>query len=69
MPSPQVVLVPEDLQAALEADPQAQAFFAKLSYTHQKEYVQWIEQAKRLETRQRRIEGTIELLKQGKRER
>ena len=66
---PRQVVVPIDLQQALEANPDVQAFFARLSYTHQKEYVQWIEEAKRPQTRQARIAKAIEMLKQGKRER
>ena len=66
---PRTVTLPPDLQQALEADPQAASFFAALAYTHQKEYVQWIEEAKQAATRQRRIHKAIEMLKQGKRER
>ncbi len=40
----------------------AKAAFGKLSYTHQREYVRWIEEAKRPDTQQRRIAGTIERL-------
>ncbi len=65
---PRQVAVPADLTQALAADSTAQAFFARLSYTHQKEYVQWIEEAKRPPTRQSRIVKTVEMLKQGKRE-
>jgi hypothetical protein len=65
---PRLVSVPPDLQAALEADSNAQASFHKLSYTHQKEFVQWVEEAKRPETRQKRIQRTLELLLAGKRE-
>lgn len=66
--APRLVIVPPDLQQALSADPAAQAFFTRLSYTHQKEYVQWIEEAKRAQTRQSRIAKTVEMLKLGKRE-
>jgi hypothetical protein len=66
---PREVEVPADLREALANDPEAEAFFQRLSYTHQKEYVQWIEEAKRDQTRRRRIGQAIELLKQGKRER
>lgn len=66
---PRVVSVPEDLRQALEADPEASEFFEKLAYSHQREYVQWVEQAKRPETRQKRIQGTVQRLKEGKRER
>ena len=60
------VEVPPDLQQALEADPVAHAYFNRLSYTHQKEYVRWITEAKRNETRQRRVQQTVDMFKQGK---
>ncbi|HUS14704.1 MAG TPA: YdeI/OmpD-associated family protein [Chloroflexia bacterium] len=53
------ILVPDDLQAALGAQPAAQAAFDKLAYTHRKEYVAWITEAKRPETRQRRVEQAV----------
>jgi bifunctional DNA-binding transcriptional regulator/antitoxin component of YhaV-PrlF toxin-antitoxin module len=40
-------------------------FFEKLSYTHRKEYCRWIAEAKKEETRQRRLEKAVELLKKG----
>lgn len=64
---PRVVDIPEDLSKELKKDKEARAFFDKLSYTHRKEYVNWINEAKREETRQNRIIKTIEMLKQGKR--
>jgi hypothetical protein len=63
---PRVVGIPADLKQAFEADPDAKTFFDKLSYTHQREYVSWIEEAKKDETRQRRIAKTVEMLKQKK---
>ena len=39
--------------------------FKKLSYTHRKEYCRWITDAKREETRLRRLEKAIEMLKKG----
>ena len=63
---PRTVTVPEDLRAALTADPEAEAAFAKLSFTHQREYVEWVDGAKRPETRSRRIAGTVEGVRQGK---
>ncbi len=60
---PREVTVPQDLQQALESDPGAAASFKHLSYTHRKEYVQWIEEAKRNQTRQSRIAKTLELLR------
>lgn len=64
---PRLIEIPKDLAKELKKDKQAKAFFDKLSYTHQKEYVTWINQAKKEETRQNRIVKTIEMLKQGKR--
>ena len=47
---PRVVDVPEDFGRALAAESQAQAAFDQLSYTHRKEYVDWITSATRGET-------------------
>ncbi len=60
--------VPADLLKALLAVPQAKAFFDQLSYTNQKEYVRWVTDAKRPETRTVHIQRTVELLMQGRRE-
>jgi Bacteriocin-protection, YdeI or OmpD-Associated/Domain of unknown function (DUF1905) len=62
-----VIEVPKDLLKELKKDKDAKTFFDKLAYSHQKEYVKWIEDAKRDETRQTRIVKTMEMLKQGKR--
>jgi Bacteriocin-protection, YdeI or OmpD-Associated/Domain of unknown function (DUF1905) len=62
---PREVDVPNDLEDALRADPTAQAAFAALSFTHRKEYVEWVESAKRGETRRRRIERTVTILRPG----
>ena len=64
---PRVLEIPDDLTKALGQDEEAKAFFDKLSYTHRKEYVNWINEAKKEETRQNRLTKTIEMLKQGKR--
>jgi len=64
---PRVIEIPKDLMKEFKKDKEAKAFFDKLSYTHQKEYVTWITDAKREETRQNRIIKTIEMLKKGKR--
>jgi hypothetical protein len=63
-----IVEVPVDIQKALEMEPVAQAYFNRLSYTHQREYVQWVTDAKREQTRQSRIKRMIEMLVQGKNE-
>jgi Bacteriocin-protection, YdeI or OmpD-Associated/Domain of unknown function (DUF1905) len=64
--APRVVAVPKELAAAFKKDKEAKALFDKLSYTHQKEYVTWIEAAKKDETRQRRIAKTLVRLKENK---
>jgi len=56
--------IPTDLSIALSADAEAKAIFDNLSLSHQKEYIKWIEEAKKTETRAKRIQKTIELLKQ-----
>lgn len=63
---PRVIEVPVELKKAFKNEKEAKAFFEKLSYTHQREYVMWINEAKREETRQNRIVKAIEMLKQGK---
>ncbi len=63
-----VATVPAELKRIFKSDKEAKSAFEKLSYTHQKEYVTWIEEAKRNETRQNRIMKTIEMLKKGKRD-
>ena len=64
--APREVEVPKALAAALALDAEADANFARLAYTHRKEYARWIEEAKRDETRQRRVAEALELLRQGK---
>lgn len=61
-----VVEVPDDLAAALAAAPEAQAHYEKLSYSHRKEYVRWITEAKKAETRANRVSRTVEMLLEGK---
>ena len=64
-----VVLLPEDVKAALKKEPAAEQFFTGLSYTHQKEYVNWIEEAKKEQTRSIRIKKAVEMLLKGMKER
>src|SRR5262249_18802388 len=61
---PRTVEVPEAFAAAL-SEAGLRDRFDGLSYTHRKEYVRWIEEAKREETRERRLVKAIELLGQG----
>ena len=53
------VVAPPDLVAALESNPTAKKSWPKLSYTRQREYVESIENAKKLETRIRRIDKIV----------
>lgn len=66
---PRLIEIPKDLMKELKKDKEAKAFFDKLSYTHQREYVTWVTEAKREETRQNRIVKTIEMLKKGQKAR
>ncbi len=63
---PRIVEVPQDLQEAFIQNPEAEVFFKQLSYTNQKEYVKWITEAKRAETRLSRISKALEWLGQNK---
>jgi len=60
------VIIPEEVQNLLAEYPEALTFFDKLSYTHRKEYINWITSAKREETRAKRMVGFIEKLLQKK---
>ena len=62
---PRVIEIPNDLMKELKKARNAKAFFDKLSYTHQREYVMWINEAKRDATRQNRIVKAIGMLKKG----
>ncbi|MEO7598475.1 MAG: YdeI/OmpD-associated family protein [Opitutus sp.] len=58
--------VPAPLATALKANLAANVQFAKFSPSHRREYIQWIAEAKRDETKQKRIETAIEWLAAGK---
>lgn len=58
--------VPQDFQAALEGDPAAKQFFDSLAYSHQLRHVLAITDAKTPETRQRRIDKALEMLREGR---
>ena len=63
---PREVTVPADFDAALEREPEAKRFFTGLSYSQQRWFVLGIEEAKRPETRARRIEKAVERLRSGR---
>lgn len=64
--APRVVAVPPDLKKALKANPRASATWDRYAYTYRKEFAKWLEDAKRPETRTRRLEKTIEMLAAGR---
>jgi hypothetical protein len=63
---PRDVVVPSALAQALAGDAAANAAFQTLAYTHRKEYARWIEEAKRDDTRQRRVTRALQMLREGK---
>ena len=63
--APREVEVPPALAAALAGDDGARAAYEALSFTHRKEYAQWIGEAKREETRERRVAKAIVMLNEG----
>ncbi len=63
---PRTVELPNDLAQAFAADREAQTAFERLSFTNRKEYVAWIQDAKRAETRSNRIAKTVLMLREGR---
>jgi hypothetical protein len=63
------VTVPADFADALAHEDTARTFFDGLSYTDRKEWVRWVEEAKRAETRAGRLAKAVESLRAGKRRR
>jgi hypothetical protein len=62
---PRTVDVPPALAQALDADPKAKAIYDDLAFTHRKEYARWIAEAKRDDTRERRVAKALEMLHGG----
>jgi uncharacterized protein YdeI (YjbR/CyaY-like superfamily) len=60
------LVIPPYFKAALSRNKKAQAAFENLSYSHKKEYVQWITEAKTEETRNRRLQTGLEWMAEGK---
>jgi hypothetical protein len=63
---PRSVSTPKDLLMALEGDATAWSAFQKMAYSHQRAYVDWIEQAKRQETREDRIRKALVMISRGR---
>jgi Domain of unknown function (DUF1905)/Bacteriocin-protection, YdeI or OmpD-Associated len=64
---PRSVSAPSDLLRAIGADAKAKAAFKRMAYSHRKAYVDWIEQAKRPETRESRIRKAVGMIAKGSR--
>jgi hypothetical protein len=64
---PREITVPPDLAEALEPETEAARFFDGLSYSQKRWYVEPIDQAKKPETRERRVAKAVEMLKAGRR--
>ena len=60
------LVVPDDLMASLKKNKKAMATFEKLTYSHRKEYIEWITEAKTEATRTKRLKTAIEWLTEGK---
>ena len=60
------LVVPNYFTAALKKNKKAQTTFDNFPYSHKKEYVEWITEAKTEETRTRRLQTTLEWLAEGK---
>jgi hypothetical protein len=64
--APREVKVPAALAAAFSRDTAAKIAFETLAPSHRKEFVRWIEEAKRSETKQSRLEQTLQMLHEGR---
>ncbi|HZJ09630.1 MAG TPA: YdeI/OmpD-associated family protein [Trueperaceae bacterium] len=64
--APRTVEIPADFDKALAADAAAAEAFASLAPSRRKEYVAWVEDAKRSETRERRIVKAVDMIAEGK---
>jgi hypothetical protein len=62
--APREVDVPAEFKALMKKAG-VLPFFEGLSFTHRKEYCRWITEAKKVETRARRLEKALEMLKTG----
>lgn len=60
------VEIAEDIALVFNENPQAKVLFNNMSYTHKKEYIRWIEEAKKPETRENRKAKMITMIMAGK---
>jgi hypothetical protein len=64
-PKTKAVTLPDDMSAILKKNKKEAGLFDALSFTNKKEYIEWVVTAKREETRNERLKGTIERLGKG----
>ena len=64
--APRELEVPPELEAALDADPRARAFFDGLSYSNRRVFTLSVEGTNNPETRARRVEKAIALMREGR---
>jgi len=64
--SAEPIVTPDDLAAAITANDAASVVYSKFSNSHKKEYVEWIEEAKTLTTRNKRIAQAVEMIAENK---
>ena len=62
------VAVPADLKTALSKNAKAAKTFEEFAPSHRREYIMWITEAKRPETRAKRLQTTLEWLTEGKKQ-
>ena len=60
------LIVPDDLKKAIAKNKKAKEVFDNFSYSHRKEYVEWITEAKTEATREKRLASAIEMMQEGK---
>jgi hypothetical protein len=63
--APREVEVPPALQEALDGDPEARRRFDGLAFSHRKEFARWVAEAKKDDTRARRVVQAVEMLHAG----
>lgn len=59
------ITIADDFKSALRKNKLLEPF-EKMAFTHRKEYIQWIDDAKKLETRERRLQKAITMISEGK---
>ena len=62
-PAPRTVTLPPALASALGQDAEARAAFDQLAFTHRREYATWVAEAKREQTRERRVAQVLQRIR------